>query len=364
MSNGFDFETIYSLDSRSNIMLDLFKDDFHMSEAAIFREIQREFSTLLTCLSRKGVNYKELKPALIPDAKKLERAYIFDWNSCNSSWDGNEVHDFILPLLPRDSSRSILAGDWISSYSFAEVFCKSKKYPGDHFIARSAMPETLYFVYMNNLSKNAAINIEKELIRHPAYIGYLDLSYMSLLKAFLAHMLTKLYIQNKNTIIQANEDDTPFNIDDNLIGFNFMKHGYREKSVPQRLYSWFLSYKIECPVLRNHDSDTRFSLNALTPELDFLDDLDVVLDAAKHQYLQREKEGSMRRSGMWSLSTKEISSQIRDQLNSNYLYNLSWAKKDLTIKFNIMLEVPGIAKYIVALKYLPKDRELRVLTIF
>lgn len=364
MSESFNFETIYSLDSRGNIMLDVFADHFRLSDAKIFEEIRHEFSAIVRCLSAKGIQYKDLRAALIPDAKKLERAYMFDWNSYTSAWYGNEVHNLILPLLPRDSSRSVLAGDWVGKYSFAEVFKKSKIDPGKHVLTRKNVPETLYFVYLNNLSEAAARRIESELIKHHAYVGALDLTYMSLLKAFLAHTLSKVYVQHKSTIIQAHEDDVPPEENDNLCGYDFKKHGYRERSVPQRLYNWFLSYKIECPVLPNQDSDIRFSLNAMTPTPVPLGDLEVVLESAKHQYLLREKEGSMHRSGMLSLTTQEIAAQINAKLNSNYIYNLAWTDQDSTLKFNIMLEVPGIAKFMIALEYVPQSKQLRVLTMF
>lgn len=364
MSEAFEFETIYSLDCRGNVMLDVFAERFKMSDARIFREIQLSFSELEPYLARKGIRYQDLKPALVPDAKKFERAYMFDWTACSSDWYGNEVHNLILPLLPRDSSRSILVGDWVGQQSFAEIFHASRADPGEHELLRDDVPETIYFVYLNNLTKSAAQKIESKLASYDAYVGALDLTYMSLLKACLAHMLMRVYIQHRSVIIQPHEDDVPLYNDENLIGYDFQKHGYRERSVPQSLYRWFLSYKIECPVLPPHSSDTRFSLNALTPSPVALQELAIVLDDAKHQYLLKEKEGSMERSGMLSMSTQEIISQIRDKLNSNYIYNLAWTDRDSTLKFNIMLEKKGVAKYTVALKYVPDDRELRVLTIF
>ncbi|MYN09203.1 hypothetical protein [Pseudoduganella aquatica] len=345
-------------------MLDVFADSFNLSDEGIFKEIQRGYSDLVACLAAKGIRYQELKSALIPDAKKLERAYMFDWNACSSSWYGNEVHNRLLPLLPRDSSRSVLVGDWLGRYSFVEILQDSKNDPGEHVFVHAAVPETVYFVYLNNLSESAAQKIDTELRKYHAYIGFLDLTYMSLVKAMLAHMLMKIYIQHKSIIIQHHEDDTLPEEDENLLGYNFKKHGYQERSVPQTLYQWFLSYKIECPVIPIHSSDNWFSLNALTPNPVALQDLELILDRAKHQYLLNEKEGSMKRSGMLQMTADEIAAQIKAKLDNNYLYNLAWTDQDSTLKFNIMLEKPGVAKYLVALKYVPHHRELRVLTIF
>jgi hypothetical protein len=351
MPEPFKFETIYSLDSRGNVMLDVFADRFNMSDARIFREIQLGFSELEPYLAKKGIRYQDLKPALVPDAKKLERAFMFDWTACSSGWYGNEIHNLILPLLPRESSRSVLVGDWVGQHRFAEIFSASKDDPGRHVLAREDVPETVYFVYLNNLTEAAARKIESELAKCNAYVGALDLTYMSLLKACLAHMLMRVYIQHRSVIIQPHEDDFLLDEDENLIGYDFQKHGYRERSVPESLYRWFLSYKIECPVLPTHSSDTRFSLNALTPAPVALQNLVIVLEDAKHQYLLKEKEGSMERSGLLSMSTQEIATQIKSKLNSNYIYNLAWTECDPTLKFNIMLEKPGIAKYTVAMTF-------------
>lgn len=364
MSEPFKFETIHSLDSRGNVMLDVFADSFNLSGEGIFQEIQQAYSNLVACLATKGIRYQELKSALIPNAKKLERAYIFDWNACLSSWYGNEVHNRLLPLLPRDSSRSVLAGDWLSRYSFAEILEDSKNDVSEHVFVHSVVPETVYFVYLNNLSESAAQKIDIELRKYHAYVGFLDLTYMSLVKGMLAHMLMKIYIQHKSIIIQYHEDDVLPEENENLIGYNFKKYGYQERSVPQTLYQWFLSYKIECPVIPNFSNDIRFSLNSLTSNAIPLQDLELILDQAKHQYLLKEKEGSMRRIGMLHMTTDEITTQIKAKLDSNYLYNLAWTNRESTLKFNIMLEQPGGAKYLVGLKYAPHKGELRVLTIF
>jgi hypothetical protein len=134
--------------------------------------------------------------------------------------------------------------------------------------------------------------------------------------------------------------------------------------VPGWLYGWFLSYKIERPVLDKDDSDTRFSLNAMAAIPRPIAEFRVELDEEKLVYLQREKTGSLRRAGLGALTAAEIAAQIRQKLAMNYIYSLARAVQGGTMKFNIVLENSRVARTTCALEYQPQQGCLRVITLF
>jgi hypothetical protein len=224
--------------------------------------------------------------------------------------------------------------------------------------------DTLYFVYVNNVTQAAVARIEQALSGHAAYLGGMDLTYASPMKAMLSTMLVRAFIQHRTTILQLHEDDRPENEDVDLLNYDFASIGFGNRSVPGWLYGWFLSYKIERPILPGKDSDTRFSLNALTTAPMPLAECVVDLEERKRRYLQEEKAGSMRRTGFEALTTEQIEAQIRAKIALNYIYSLARAPDGETLKFNLMLENGRAARATCALEYRPRDRRLRVITLF
>jgi hypothetical protein len=119
-----------------------------------------------------------------------------------------------------------------------------------------------------------------------------------LLKAFLSTMLVRAFVKHQSIVIQGHEGNRDPREDVNLVGYDFAASGYQVRSVPIWLYGLFLSYKIERPVDPEGDTDTRFSLNALSPNPLPMSDLVVILEERKLAYLQREKAGSMKRAAL------------------------------------------------------------------
>lgn len=362
--SSYHFDLIFSLEARSNVLLDVITERYDLSDSRIFAEVQSAWAHLKAVLAAKGVNYSDLKRALVPNLDRCERAFVFDPTKFDTHWYGRQVHELLLPLLERGSSRSVLAGDWTSNERFADVYSASFKDEMDsRLLASTRRADTLYFVYLNNLTDASVARLDAGLSRHASYLGALDMRYSTPMKALLSTMLVRAYIQHRSVILQGHEDDRDDMQDVNLIGYDFKKSGYINRSVPSWLYGWFLSYKIERPVLPN-ESDTRFSLSTMTPTPSPISDCVVELDEGKLQYLQESKTGSLKRADLHALSAEEIAAQVRGKLGSNYIFNLSRAQGAKTLKFNIVLENQGAARYVCALEYLPQERKLRVITLF
>jgi hypothetical protein len=223
--------------------------------------------------------------------------------------------------------------------------------------------DTLYFVYLNNLSSAATTRVHSRLISSPWYLGFLDLDLASVFKTSLSLMLVRDFIKHKALVILGHEDDRDDSENINLSFFDFDSFGLSVRSVPGELYGIFLSYKIERP-LHEREHDTKFSLNAMTQHPSGLDNFEVVLEERKLEYLKQEKLGSLRQAGLHELSAGQIEQQIRARLAENYIYNLSWSTNGETLKFNIILEFSDGVRKMCALQYDTPKKVLKVITFY
>jgi len=299
--------------------------------------VGRQLRQLRGILDAKGVAYADLKRALVPSIDKTERAFVFDWTKFEVAGYGREVMHRLLPILDRRSTQSVLCGDWTARDHFADVLEASTAHGRNHPILRrnSGGGDTFYFVYLNNLPKTMASDIDQAFTGYPPYLGSVDLTFQSLLKAFLSTMLVRAFVKHRTIVIQSHEDDRDPREDVNLLGFDFAASGYYQvRSIPIWLYGLFLSYKIDRPVASDGDTDTRFSLNALGQTPLPMSDLDVILEQRKVAYLQREKAGSMKRAALEGLSAQQIGRQIREKLSGNYFYN--WPERPMAKRSSLM----------------------------
>jgi hypothetical protein len=363
--SAYKFSTIFTLEARSNILLEVIAERFSRDASRMFHEIQSSHKMLVDGLSKKGIKYANLKGALIPHTDRNERAFVFDSHKAGSGWYGRRIVEYVVSLFDPKSTHSVLLGDWIyhREHNQWSTDLLRKALHGARSPYQGQVDE-LYFVYVNNLSDKQAKDLDDGLRTQPGYLGYLDLNFASTLKAYLSTMLVRAFIKHRKLIIQSHEDDRDDAEDVNLIGYDFAQHGYTVRSVPSWLYGILLSYKIERPVFLPADSDTRFSLNALGPELFELDQLEVFLEEPKLRYLQSNHAHGLNRAGCAELSAAEIAEQIRLKIKSNYIYNLARADDGRTLKFNIILENPNVAKVECALEYRPAEKLLRLITIY
>jgi hypothetical protein len=364
--SAYTFDVIFTVEARSNVFLEVMAEHFRLSESRVFAEIQNSLRELRAILDAKGVAYADLKHALVPSIHNTERAFVFDWTKFEVAGYGREVMHRLLPLLNRNSTQSVLCGDWTARDHFADVLAVSTAAGRSHPILRcnNAVGDTLYFVYLNNLTRKMASDVDQAFTGYPPYVGSVDLTFASLLKAFLSTMLVRAFVKHQSIVIQGHEGNRDPREDVNLVGYDFAASGYQVRSVPIWLYGLFLSYKIERPVDPEGDTDTRFSLNALSPNPLPMSDLVVILEERKLAYLQREKAGSMKRAALEDLSAQQIARQIRGKLSASYFYNLSRAIDGETLKFDVVIENARESRTVCALEYRPQDMAARVITFY
>ena len=131
----------------------------------------------------------------------------------------------------------------------------------------------------------------------------------------------------------------------------------------------FLHYKIERAVYPGFESDTLFSLNAISSTVVPLTDCEVEVEEAKLQYLHVKKEGSMKKSGLLSLTREGVQAKIRARLADSYIFNMVYAEEHKTMKFNTILNVmpedtTRLVKLTASLEYKPMEKRVRLITLF
>lgn len=361
---------IHTLNARGNIMLEVSRDYFSLTPENIRVQIYHFKKYLVQSLKNKNINYDDLKNALIPDKKKKDIVLVFDSSLIESDWYGNEVFKKIIPIFNKKSSHSILVGDYLGNHFDQGLLCE---FLLETLVIRNNSEykhsTQYYMVYINNLSNEMFNAFDENLKNYLPYIGYADMSYTSRLKTVLSTMLVDLFIKHKNIIIQGHEPDRIDSEDVNISGYPFENSGFVCKSVNSDLYGILLSYKIERPVIDGFKVDTQFSLNAIHLDIQELNTMNIVVDEAKLKYIRDNKIGSLLSAGLENISSQELANEIKQKINSNYIYSMSYNAEYNTSKFNILLEFINTqnnkpVKLLAGIEYIPSKKILRLITLF
>lgn len=364
-----DILPIHTLNARGNVMLEVIRDHFGLSPDRMLLEIQMMRVQLAQNLTTKGVNYDDLRAALVPDREKLEIALVFDTMKIDNSWYGYEIFQHVVPLLDRRTKNSILVGDYIGSNIQQDVLYDAFReavWPVRTIDYRHS--SQFYVVYVNNLTDTAFQKLTDGLVGFDAYVGCANTSYASTFKTLLSTMLVNLCTKSGQKIIQGHEDDRDDADNVNLSGLPFEDNGYECISVRSDLAGVLLSYKIERPVIDGFETDVDLSINAVNANVSRLDEFEVQIADAKLDYIKKAKSGSMRHAGLGDVTTEELQRIVRTKLRSNYIYNMSYLADHKVTKFSIIIEVVDAGgepfRLMAALEYLPNDKVLRLLTFY
>lgn len=359
-------EIIFTIDARENVFLETMKASLNLSTQEIYKEIRRLFETLIDNLKEKNINYEHLKNALVPRPDRKEIALVFDTIQIDSAGYGHDVFLNILPLLERDATFSCLCGDYIGSNE-NQIFLRDIFFEEINEINTAIYKHSTQFfiVYFNNLSDRQFTILTEGLAHYKPFTGYFDLTFSSPIKTILSTQLVRFFIKHKMTILLSSEE----NEDGNSTMYPLEENGYTCLGIDALCYGIFLSYKIEREIFPGFETDTSFSINAISQNVLDINDFKLVIEEKKLQYLLDKKIGNLERANLHILTRDELAEIIQKKIQDNYLYNLGYLASFNTIKFNILLEVPRIDKKLpmkltAALEYIEMDKELRLITMF
>ena len=362
---------IYTLNARGFVMLQVMKQTFDLDDLHVYNEINNIHLLLCELLNKKGIKYEGLKSALIPPhGDKFDIAFVFDSSKIADSWYGYTVFDSLIPALNKESTYSILVGDIIAD-SINQLVIKKLLFENmiqcnDSLFQHSTQ---YYVVYINNLTLGQIANINEILKDKSFYIGYIDMTFNSILKTIIAHCLAPHAIKHKNIILLQDEThigEDEYGDDINVSGYTYEENGFIVKSINSECYGLFLSYKIESII--NDNDDIRFSFNAIHPSHDYIFDFPLSIQEAKVTYLKENKTEILRKVGLIDYSSDELEKKTKKRIEESYLYNLEYLEEYNVPKFNVTLELNtihgGKRKVIVALKYVIDSNELQLITMY
>ncbi len=93
----------------------------------------------------------------------------------------------------------------------------------------------------------------------------------------------------------------------------------------------------------------------------------VIPDEKFSNYLKTKKLGAMKVLGISNIDKEELQKKILINLYNNYIYNIE-RNEFGDLKFNVLIELQdgnkNIKNVLVSLKYIPKENELRLITMF
>lgn len=358
---------IYTLYARGNVLLPVTVKVFNLNNKQYAKMVLDAHKEAKIKLKEKGINYDDLKSALIPAHKdKYEIALVFDSTLIDSDWYGYDVFEHILPTLNKESTCSILCGDIIADNLSSDIVYKMMFSDMKQFHPTIFRHPTQYFVvYINNLTARHKDNIVSFLEFYAPFIGYVDTTLNGYFKSLISRTLVHLCIKHKDIIILQHEDDIEDKENINNCGYSFEKYGFKYISIKQMYFGLFLSYKIESLIADTEDLN--YSMWAIAPNYE-ADTLNVYVDECKIQYLNTSKTNLMEKLNLKNYSSNELENLIKNQLDRTYYYNLEYLEQYNTPKFNVSLDLQTvdnkIRKVLVALKYSEQNNRFELITMY
>lgn len=367
---------IYTFDAKGFLLYPVMKAAFDLNDNAVYKAIHEGFDILQKQLSIKGISYESLKGALIPnqDKDKYETCFIIDSSQIGETDYGYYVFEKLIPFLDKESTYSILCGDYIDFLY---------KYQSDSQIwLRSEMNDVLirchesqyihssqyYLIYINRLSKGQRLKMIEGLYPYTWFTGFADVTYSSHFKSYISNILVPVCIKSKNKIVMSHPSDCVDEENINMRGFSFERNGFKLLSINEDSYGAFLSYKIESEV-PNKD-DVSFSFNALFPKFDSFEKIVLRISEDKwNKYLTEKETGKgqiIELLGYNPMEKERFINEVFKQICANYIYNLRKNEYG-DFMFNVCVTLPTINGHLrrttIALKYHPDIGTVDIMTI-
>lgn len=367
---------IYTFNAKGFLLYPVMKSYFDLSENGVYIAIQDGFEMLQKQLAMKGISYDSLKGALIPnqDKDKYETCFVIDSNQIDSFDYGYHVFERLIPLLDKESTYSILCGDYIDFlYKYRSDSQHILHSEMNHVLARCHKSDykhsgQFYLIYINRLTGSQRLKIVEGLYPHSWFTGFADVTHSSYFKSYISDILVPVCIKSKNKIIVPHPSDYADDEDINMRGFPFESNGFKLSSINDDSYGAFLSYKIESEMPDRED--VSFSFNALFPKFDSFEKIDLQISNDKwNKYLTEKETGKgqiIELLGYDSTHKEKFMNDVFKHICANYIYNLRENEYG-DLMFNVCVELPTIngrlRKTTIALKYHPDTGSIDIVTV-
>jgi len=358
---------LHTLDARDNSLIQWIYSGFAAGDASLFqRSMQMEAAKVRDLLQEGGVNYDDLKSALVPTRDGRQIVLIYDWLD-HPAWNyAVAFADLYLPHLRTDLRTSVAQGDLLAEnppvLNMERALIRARE--------EAIEWRTQFAVYFNNLKPTDVEVLHRELSSDARYKGYIDVTEPSSVRDYLARCLPSTWILNGRKVILTHGADEPFLSNEDPVGFNFDEHGFQVVSLLDSYFFGFLSYKIESDTADRAEEDRMLTLAAHLGEIIDIETVSIAVPPAKldsYLLIEPNKLRLMTAIGLKDVTPDQLADIIREKLLANYIYDFRYAV-DGTPLFAVACDFvtgDGVsARRLIALKYDIPNAAISLVTMY
>jgi hypothetical protein len=353
------------LNARDNTLIHWIFFELAKSDPQLFqRAMQAEATQIRALLGSRDIRYEDLKSSLVPTDDGVQVVFLYDWWG-DQSWNyAVAFAEKYLPCLRKDLRTSVLHGDIHDMQGTMPISAMEAALVKPR--AQSVNWQTQYAVYFNNLRPGDIARIHESLSNESRYMGYVDVSFASIIRNFLSRTITPSWVVYGRKVILNHGGDDPLVSNEDPVGFDLPAHGYEVVSLVDPYFTGFFSYKIEATDAPQATDDRVLNLAAITGELIDTESVSVLVHPDKlERYLLRDenKLRLMTNIGLQDIAPNDLASVVKTKLSQSYVYDLRFAA-DGTPLFAVAAEFEkpegGLTRRLLALKH---DRAQRVISL-
>lgn len=355
------------VNARDNALVEWIFSEYAHGDPAKFRlAMQAEAANLSEALRSRNVTYEELKSALIPTPDRRQIVFLFDWRDYPGHY-GVHFARQVLPHLRKTLRCSVLVGDLLEA---------SQPLPIDSFrghLTYASEPiewRAVYGMYFTNLLDSDVEALHLALDSEPRYRGFLDSTFESRTRDYMANTLVSRWVISGNRVIVSHGFDAPRASNVDLVGYGLTDFDYEVVSLDDHYFTTFMSYKIEARQVFQAAEDRALSLACVAGELVDIENVDINVPSAKlEKYLlvNESKLKLMTSIGLGDVTPDQLENIIRLKLSRGYIYDLRIATGD-TPTFAVSTEFARQdgtpARRLIALKYDRDNKSINLVSMY
>lgn len=306
--------SMHVLNSYTNTSLSSMARYFDFESEQMRRYIRVAHHHATNDLANAGVNYEELKNALIPIRGRREVAFLFDSTVVESGFYGLEVAKLWLPAVQQYGpdktvirNGDIILPPWLIWQQLETLLISNREFPRLH-------ASQYFVVYLTNLSATQLRTLDAAFrTASDIYIGYVDCSTWNPLKAGMLLPQVGLRVKNK-MILGADQDG-----DTNAALYPIANNGFQVIPIREELYDTFLTHRLDNGVPEWADDDSVMALSVLGGNFGPVSDIEIRVESSRLKYLVEDHGDSIDEA---NVSPELLGAAITEKLSNNLIYNL------------------------------------------
>jgi hypothetical protein len=231
------FLEIHSLNARDNSLVPWLYEAVDEDPTQFRDLIQSHLGEAHALLATKRVRYPKLKSALVPQSDGRQVVFFYEWLEHPPENYAIAFSRAWLPLLRRNMRTTMQSGDLLDNRP--DDYLDSMVVRSDESPINWAVQ---YAVYFNNFQTADIERFHEALKELPRYRGYVDVTFGSQVRDYMAGCLTFARIFNDSRIVVGHGPDEPRVGSQDPTGYPFEEFGYEIVSIIDDVALTFLDY--------------------------------------------------------------------------------------------------------------------------